>query len=995
MHYFQRDMDKRLELVINNLHNRIYTKHAQAGIEAYITKEPVAFQKRTTGTYKKLYAGDAWGELFDCAWFHFTGIIPEAAHGMPVYLLLDVSGEMCVFNAEGEPVRGLTSVASDFNKSRGTPAKRTFEVTPRAEGGECIDVWADAGCNDLFGNYIGQGKIVQADICTRNDAIRDLYYDFFILKDLASCLPENSARQKSVYFALYEAANLLRDYSKDEISQAARILHKELAKKGGDPSLTVTAIGHAHIDLAWLWPVRETIRKTTRTFATALDLMERYPGYYFGASQPQQYQWIKERYPSLYTRIARQVKQGRWECQGGMWVECDTNLTGGEALVRQCLYGKQFFREEFGQDVRVCWLPDVFGYSGALPQILKLAGMDFFMTQKLSWNNINPFPHHTFRWQGIDGTQVLAHMLPEETYNSPATPTYLKLLESNYREKGVCSEALSLFGIGDGGGGPSPSHLEHAKRVENLEGLVPYHQGLAIDFFKRISENQERYPLWKGELYFERHQGTYTSQSVTKQMNALCQNALHTVEWLSVLALVVKKQPYPKEELENIWKEVMLYQFHDILPGSSIGRVYAESSQRYQSLLDQLQTLNNQVIHALQRTDNNEITLYNSLSWPVTHWIKDEKGTVHKAVLPPLGYLCGKKEWEIEKDFGSAGDGRLENNKFRLLFDEKGAIISIWGKETGREFVLQDAKANQFVLFQDHGDAWDIPMGYRDIDPVHIECIRQEYFTDELGNPVACIDYAFGKSNLNQTITLRRDGRIDFDTWVNWHEQDQMLRVQFPLSVVANRVACETQFGFVDRSTLQNTSLDYGMMEISAQKWVDLSETDYGMGVMSIGKHGYYIKDHLIEMALLRGTRYPDPEADQGKHHFIYALYPHESSTTQCHVIQKAYELHFPPIQQYAGILPELPLQFSLLQLDQEAVIIETIKEAEHENAIVARLYESLGSSVTAKIKIGFDYQEIYEANLLEEKIDELMEPTLSFRPFEIKTVIIVLKKDA
>ena len=391
---------KKYELlgVLGRLRSLLYTPVAELGVTAWVTPEPVPFAKRTQGKKMTLKPGEKWGDLFDCAWFRFTGSVPKSAAGRKVVLLLDVNGEMLAVDKNGDPALGLTCVASTYDFSLGMPGKRVYPVAERAKGGEKIDLWADAGCNDLFGKLMGDGKLAEAQIAICNVELRALYYDFEVLHELMTLLPETSARQQQILRVLSDASSALTTCDEAEVRRARKILAPELAKQGGDPSLSISAIGHAHIDLGWLWPVRETIRKGARTFATVLALMEKYPDYIFGQSQPQLYQWMKDHYPSLYRRIKRRVADGRWEAQGAMWVEADTNLAGGEALVRQVLYGKRFFRKEFGVEVDNLWLPDVFGYTGALPQILAKSGVPYFMTQKLSWDIYNTYPHHTFIW---------------------------------------------------------------------------------------------------------------------------------------------------------------------------------------------------------------------------------------------------------------------------------------------------------------------------------------------------------------------------------------------------------------------------------------------------------------------------------------------------------------------------------------------------------------------------------------------------------------------
>jgi alpha-mannosidase len=465
MPYYKKHTISYLGTIIDKVKSLIYKPVAELSAEAWITPEPVSFSNRMTGEKAGISTGEKWGNLWDCAWFNFTGEVPQSAAGNKVVLLIDLSGEGCLFDSDGCPVRGITNVSSQFDYTLGMPGKRVIQFVECAEGGEKVNIWIEAGCNDLFGEYKDNGTLKQAQIAVCNENIRQLYYDFYVLFDLIQNIPSNSARYNNILFYLNEAAMVLNKYNDEEIVKARDILKNVLEKKGGDPSLNVSAIGHAHIDLAWLWPIRETIRKGGRTFSTVIELMDRYPDYVFGASQPQLYQWTKDRYPSLYEKIRKKIEEGRLEPQGAMWVEADTNISGGEALVRQVLYGKRFFRQEFGQDMKVLWLPDVFGYSAALPQILKKSGVDYFVTSKISWNQFNKMPYDTFVWEGIDGTGILTHFLTASdyskqpsnnfytTYVAAITPNQAKGTWQRYQQKYLNNDVVITYGHGDGGGG--------------------------------------------------------------------------------------------------------------------------------------------------------------------------------------------------------------------------------------------------------------------------------------------------------------------------------------------------------------------------------------------------------------------------------------------------------------------------------------------------------------------------------------------------------------
>ena len=489
-------MDERQTLLqqkLQALKEQICIPVSELTAEAWVTKEPVPYTDRMQGRHIMPKTGDSWGELWDCAWFHFTGQAPDHVKGKKLVFRIDLSGEGCIFEETGTPVRGITNVASDFARYLGMPGKRIVPFTDCAAGGDRADFWLEAGCNDLFGKYCDNGTILNMEIAVCRDDARDLYYDLLVLLNFAQHT-DDETRREEVLCCCEKAFDTLDEvYSAASAAESREITAAELARKNEGNAFHITALGHAHMDLAWLWPIRETKRKCGRTFSTLNALMDRYPDYHFGASQPQQLVWIQENYPGLFDKIKQRYREGRFELQGGFWVECDTNVTGGESLVRQLVYGKRYFREEFGYEQEMLWLPDVFGYSAQIPQLMKKAGLKYFMTIKMSWSRVNKIPHHTCKWQAIDGSEVLAHMPPEGTYNSPGNPWAVLTSYRNFADKDVSDETLMLFGIGDGGGGPGPEHLEVLKREKDFLGLPRVDQGFAVDFFRRIEKNMDRY----------------------------------------------------------------------------------------------------------------------------------------------------------------------------------------------------------------------------------------------------------------------------------------------------------------------------------------------------------------------------------------------------------------------------------------------------------------------------------------------------------------------
>ncbi|MGC2412066.1 MAG: glycoside hydrolase family 38 C-terminal domain-containing protein, partial [Stellaceae bacterium] len=781
-----------------------------------------------------------------------------------------------------------------------------------------------------------------------------------------------------------------------EAARARAILAPVLAMRGGAPSLTISAVGHAHMDLAWLWPIRETIRKCGRTFATTLDLMERYPAYVFGASQPQQYQWVKERYPELYARIKRRVAEGRWEVQGAMWVEPDTNLPAGESLIRQILYGKRFFREEFGRDPDCLWVPDVFGYTGALPQILAKSGVPYFMTQKLSWSLVTRHPYHTFWWEGIDGSKVLAHLPPEATYNSVAGPRSVLAAEQNFLEKAVSDRCLMLFGIGDGGGGPGEEHLERLARETDLAGLCPVVQEPATAFFHHIAADGARYPTWSGELYLERHQGTYTAQGRIKRFNRKLELALRELELMASIATAFADMAYPRAELERIWKELLLYQFHDILPGSSIARVYDEATPRYEALIEETEALTVAADAALcSRIDGSRaerpIVVVNSLSWERGEWLR-LAGNWVMAQVPPIGYAVIDAAARPNFVPPSIERTRLENDLLRIVFNGDGSIASCFDKEHGREVLAPGAAGNVLAIYRDEGDAWDIPMDYRDRAPERLVLEAIEIVEDG-PRAALCHRYRFGDSVLRQEVVVFAGSRrVDFVTSVDWRENKRMLRTSFPVDVRGNEATCDIQFGSIRRPMHCNTPADLAKFEVCAHQWVDLSDRGYGVALLNDCKYGHHLRGNILDLNLLRSPGYPDPTADRGRHRFTYSLYPHAGDHVAGGVARAGSELNVKlrPLAAPPGGGP-LPAAVSWLAPEAANVVVGTLKEAEDGHGLIVRLYEAAGATTRTVLHCGFALAAAEATDLIEENPVPIeiagRDLPLDLRPFEIVTL--------
>ena len=953
-----------IDRTIKFVEDSIFIHLCELKTEVYVTPEPVPFSERMNGVRKDIKKGGVWGKVWDCGWFHFSGKVPCEAKGKKVVAYIDIHGEACVFDDNGFPLQGLTSGSSCFDVNLGNPKKREYVITECAEGGEIIDFWADAGCNDLFGFREDSGLVEYADISICRDNVKGLYYDMKVLYSLMSEMDENTARYHKILKCLFDASCLIRNMSDEEVDSARKVLAKELDKVNGDADLSISAIGHAHIDLAWLWPVRETKRKGVRTFSTALSNMEKYPDYIFGASQPQLYQWVKEEQPELFNKVKDCVKSGRWEPQGAMWVEADTNVSGGEALVRQILYGKKFFLDEFGKNMEILWLPDVFGYCGSLPQILKKSDVPYFLTIKLSWSQHNEHPHHTFKWRGIDGSEVLVHMPPEGEYNSMAYPESLKKIERRYLDKCVCDEAVMLFGIGDGGGGPGETHLEALKREKNLLGLPPVKQEYTSEFFHRLEKNDEQYKVFAGELYLEKHQGTYTTQARNKKYNRKMEYLLREAEY----AGTVTGKKYPKEKLEQIWKEVLLYQFHDILPGSSIKRVYDESLERYRILYSETENM-------VKELYGNGNYVINSLSWERNEWINRD-GKWFKVSVPPMGSV-ELKDGILAEKVENDDCLKLENNCVRVIFDDTGAIETIFDKEQNCQVL--EKPSNKFAVYVDDGDGWDFSETYRDTVPEYFELNSVKSYTD---GPMRAVvqEYVYGESKLIQTISVCDDSPlVVFDTKVDWKERNKMLRTAFYTNISTSEATCDIQYGNIKRPVHRNTSWDMAKYEVCAHKYVDLSDCRHGVSLINDCKYGHCVLDGMIDINLLRSPNHPGEFADMAEHSFKYAIYSHEGDVSHSDVIKKSYEFNIP--MQYGDQIEPF------VEVDNPDIIIESVKKAEDSDAVIIRMYETLGAPSTASLRFNKKVKKAYLTNLIETENMEVDLSSIEFRGFEIHTI--------
>ncbi len=979
------------------------------------------------GIYKPITKGTKWGKNWERAWFHIKGKIPVEWKDKYVVARLKLGGEGLVFDESGAPCQSISihTIWPNFEFVR-----ERVDITKKAKGGEEVKLTAEVSAGQLFGLVLEKDKanikaqnygnyeaeIEELSLAIFREDIQALYYDVLALNNLMKGLDQKSVRRNRILYTFQQAINCFEN-SPEKINQSRNILKKELDKKATSSDLTTIAVGHAHLDTAWLWPLSETLRKCARTFINQLENIEKYPDYIFGASQPQHYLFVKKNYPEIYQKIKKQVKAGRWELQGGMWVEADCNLISGESLVRQILHGKNFFLDEFGVDVKNLWLPDVFGYSAAMPQIIRKSGMEYFVTQKLSWNQFNKFPHHTFKWQGIDGSEVITHFPPENDYNSQLLPSSLKKASENFSENHVLDEFLTLFGIGDGGGGATEQIIETGLRCHNLENSPKVKFDKAQNFLDRLGEKKDHLHTWSGELYLEVHRGTLTTQAYNKKMNRFMELRMRALE---ILYSALNFSDYPVADFDKMWKTILLNQFHDIIPGSSITPVYKDSRKQYEDLKSQSDNFLEKVAGLLFRKDENYITVVNTLSFPFTRpfklpeeWknfnvketsglkikIQHEDVTVVQVDIPGLSAITLQKDGVGKPvEFSKPDKYVLENDFIRYEFDKNGQIKSAFDKEAGRNVFQEGQRGNKILLYEDrpiNWDAWDIDFYYENELWQQAEVTKMEKMCCGNVRQGIKIEYKIGNSAIVQKIILNENSKqLDFESNVDWQEDHKLLRTEFEVDIYSETALYEIQYGMIRRGTHRNTSDDMAKFEVVGHRWADLSEANYGVALLNDCKYGYKIHKNAISLSLLRSPTSPDPEADRGKHQFTYSFLPHSGNFSVENVHRASAELN-----QKVLLFPNYKNEkFDIAYHIQEPeIILETIKKAENENARIVRLYNNSNKRIKTTIPVDKNAKEIFVADLMENNQKKLKikngKVELNFNIFEIITLKIFLNE--
>ncbi|WP_181801954.1 alpha-mannosidase [Streptomyces shenzhenensis] len=957
--------------------------------------EPVPVAEGLAAEPEPIAVGARWGAPWGTSWFRVDGTVPEEWAGRTVEALLDLGfdenmpGFQCeglVYRPDGSPVKGLN------------PRNQWVRVGTPVAGGEEVRLHIEAASNPVILDYhpfrptwLGdketaghqpQYTLTRMDLAVFDETVWQLVVDLEVLGELMAELPADAQRRYEILRAVERALDAV---DLQDVNGTAARAREELAGVLAAPAVPsahrISAVGHAHIDSAWLWPLRETVRKVARTTANMTALIEDEPDFVFAMSQAQQWAWVKEHRPEVWARVKKAVAEGRFVPAGGMWVESDTNMPGSEAMARQFVHGKRFFLDEFGIENDEAWLPDTFGFAAGLPQIIRAAGSTRLLTQKISWSQTNRFPHHTFQWEGIDGTRVFTHFPPVDTYNCSMKGSELAHAARNFKDKGRALHSLAPTGWGDGGGGTTREMVAKAARVRDLEGSPTVVWETPADFFAKAEAEYPDPPVWVGELYLELHRATLTSQAKTKQGNRHSEHLLREAELWAATAAVRTGFPYPYEDLDRIWKTVLLHQFHDILPGSSIAWVHREARATYQRIAAEL----NEIIDWAQRAlagEGDRPLVFNAA--PHTR-----NGVAAGGAAPgqPAGGVTVSKRPE--------GGHVLSNGLLRVEIDARGLVVSAYDLDADRETIAPGTAANLLQLHPDFPNMWDA----WDVDAFYRNAVTDLVRTDELtaGEEGVRIVRSFGSSRVTQVLSLSPgERRLLIDTEVDWHETEKFLKLAFPLDVHAERYASETQFGHFHRPTHTNTSWEAAKFEACNHRFIHLDEPGWGVAVVNDSTYGHDVTRSVrtdgdkgttttVRVSLLRAPRFPDPETDQGVHRFRHALVPGAGIAD---AVREGWRINLPE-RRVTGAREVAPL----VTVDNEAVVITAVKLADDGSGdVVVRFHEAHGGRARATLTAGFEIGSVTVTDLLERPLpDEAVHVgngiRLRLRPFELKTL--------
>ncbi|MFI9295558.1 alpha-mannosidase [Streptomyces gardneri] len=961
--------------------------------------EPVPVAEGLAAPRTPIAVGTEWGAPWGTSWLTVSGTVPPEWAGRTVEALIDLGfdanmpGFQCeglVYRPDGTPVKGLN------------PRNQWVRIAAPAVGGEQVLLHVEAASNPVVLDYhpflpteLGeketagdkpQYRLERMELAVFDETVWQLVVDLEVLGELMAELPVEGARRWEILRAVERALDTVDLQDVNGTAAKARSELVGVLASPAEPSAhLISAVGHAHIDSAWLWPLRETVRKVARTTANMTALLEDEPEFVYTMSQAQQYAWIKEHRPEVYARVKKAVAEGRFVPAGGMWVESDTNMPSSEAMARQFVHGKRFFLDEFGVENEEAWLPDTFGFAGGLPQIIKAAGSKWLLTQKISWSQINSFPHHTFLWEGIDGTRIFTHFPPVDTYNCSMQGREIAHAVRNFKDKGRARHSIAPTGWGDGGGGTTREMVAKAARLRDLEGSARVTWERPAEFFAKAEAEYPDPPVWVGELYLELHRATLTSQARTKQGNRASENLLREAELWSAAAAVRLGTPYPYQELDRIWKTVLLHQFHDILPGSSIAWVHREAERTYAAVAEELNGIIDRAQRALAGTGEGTV-VFNAAPHA-------RGGVPAGGAAPEAGAGAGCTVTDRP-----GGGYVLDNGLLRVAVDGRGLAVSVLDLRSGRETLAPGRAANLLQIhpdFPNMWDAWDVDSFYRNTVTDLTDADAVEIATDTPHLVTVRVTRSFGSSRAVQTLSLAAgEARLDLGTEVDWHETEKFLKASYPLDLRTDSYASETQFGHLNRPTHTNTSWEAAKFEACNHRFVHLEEPGWGVALVTASTYGHDVTRAVrpedggttttVRVSLLRAPRFPDPHTDQGLHRFRHALVPGADIGD---AVREGYRINLPE-RRITGTADVTPL----VTLDDDAVVVSAVKLADDESGdVVVRLYEARGGRAHTRLTPTFAHGPVRTCDLLERPVGDV-EPVdgrveLHLRPFQLLTL--------
>ncbi len=994
MHEFEAVSLGRAHRVLEErLRPAIHSARTPLRVAAHVVDgEPIPVAAGLAADYAPVEPGRRWGRAWDTTWFRIEGDVPAALAGRRLEVVADLGfdpnmpGFQCeglVYRPDGTPVRSLN------------PRAQWIPVEP---GAERVEFFVEAASNPVLLDYhpflpTRQGDVLTAsreelyrigsvDLAVFEAEVFELVHDVEVLLQLAKELPVDSARRATIVRALDRGLDAVDLHDVAGTAAAARaVLAPALASPAEASAHRLTAVGHAHIDSAWLWPLRETVRKVARTAASMTTLLEEDDDFVYAMSSAQQYAWLKEQRPEVFARVKAAVAAGRFVPIGGMWVEPDAVLPSGESFIRQISQGQRFFREEFGLASTGAWLPDSFGYSGALPQLLVGSGLEWFLTQKISWNQVNTFPHHTFWWEGIDGSRIYTHFPPMDTYNAQLSGEEVARAARQFKEKAVASSSLAPTGWGDGGGGTTREMLARAKRLADLEGSARVVLESPDAFFDRAMAELPDPEVWRGELYLELHRATFTTQHLTKQGNRRNQALLAQAELWAATAALRAGFDYPYDALDHLWQEVLLLQFHDILPGTSIAWVHREAVERHAAISAALEAIIADALAALGVTASDEGGL-----------------AINAASVPQVGVPAlsvGRPDAPGATTASAAGDGFvLSSDRVRVEVDADGLATALIDRATGRDAIPAGGRGNLLQLHQDFPNMWDA----WDVDAHYLAMVTDLDGPAEvtLDGDAVVVRRSFGASSIEQRLHLDAEGRtllIDCD--IDWHEEEKFLKLAFDADVFTDEVIAETQFGHQRRTNHTNTSWEAARFETHAQRWFLVAEPGFGVAFLNESSHGFDVRrvrdgDALTQRArfsLLRAPNFPDPDADRGRHRLRLGVLVGAdvaSATAAASAMEH-------PLRPAVGEPVAAPVSSSA-----EEVVVSAVKLADDRSGdLIVRLYESCGGRATTRLHVDVPGRlEVVPTSLIEDAPGAALSPVpggrheyvITLRPFQVAT---------